>query len=214
KSKKPDQTTAPGFGDIAKHLWQRSIPAEGTPVEHYLRSRGYNCPIPSALRFFANGKHAESGLHLPMMVAGVMLHDGQNIVGVHRTFMAPSGTGKADVTPSKKSLGPVAGGAVWLSPQATTICVAEGIETALSCFQATGIACVAALSTGGMRKLLLPPLPLASEVIIAADNDPPGIEAARATAQRWHLDGRRVRIATPPTPGTDFNDLLRLGGIV
>ena len=31
---------------------------------------------------------------------------------------------------------------------------------------------------------------------------------ARAAGQRWLEDGRRVRIALPPTPGTDFADVL------
>ena len=210
---KDHPTTATAHSLAAQKLWERSRPAPGTLVETYLRSRQYGGPIPPVLKFLANAKHTESGLSLPIMVAAVTSHNDQCVNAVHRTFLAPDGTGKANVTPAKKSLGQIGGGAVWLSPPAKVMCVAEGIETALSCLQATGIACAAALSTGGMRKLLLPPMPLASEVIIAADNDTPGIEAAMATAQRLHHEGRRVRIATPPTPGTDFNDMLRLGGI-
>jgi hypothetical protein len=35
-----------------------------------------------------------------------------------------------------------------------------------------------------------------------------GEEAARNAARRWIAEGRRVQIAMPPDPGTDFNDVL------
>jgi DNA primase len=65
----------------------------------------------------------------------------------------------------------------------------------------------AALSAGGIKGLDLPPLPLASEVWIGADNDPAGTGAAYAAAERWMREGRRVRIALP-SEGRDFADLL------
>ncbi|MEI7608082.1 MAG: toprim domain-containing protein [Rhodospirillaceae bacterium] len=204
-----NRATARGFSDFAQTLWERSSPAEGTLVETYLRYRRIINTIPKSLRFLARGKHTESGLTLPMMMAAVTLHDGPSVIGIHRTYLAPDGTSKADVTPNKKSLGPIKGGAVWLAPLAETVCVAEGIETALSCLQATGIATAAALSAGGMEQLRLPPLPLAGKVIIAADHDERGLRAAEVAAHRWHAEGRRVHISKPKKPGTDFNDDLR-----
>jgi len=58
--------------------------------------------------------------------------------------------------------------------------------------------------------LKLPPLPLAATVVILADNDANGAGgyAARKAAGRWSAEGRCVRIAIPPEPGTDFNDVL------
>jgi putative DNA primase/helicase len=66
----------------------------------------------------------------------------------------------------------------------------------------------AALSANGIRSLVLPPS--VRKVLIAADNDASGTgeQAARDAAQRWLAESRRVRIAIPPEPGTDFNDLL------
>jgi len=46
------------------------------------------------------------------------------------------------------------------------------------------------------------------EVLIAADPDPVGLEAARVAARRWHGEGRIVRIVQPPE-GTDFNYIGR-----
>jgi len=104
------------------------------------------------------------------------------------------------------SLGSVSGGAVRLAQAGEHLAVAEGIETALSIMDATGILTWAGISAGGIKALILPSLPMASEVVIAADNDPPGIKAANEAAERWTAEGRRVRIAVPPA-GTDFNDL-------
>jgi putative DNA primase/helicase len=35
-----------------------------------------------------------------------------------------------------------------------------------------------------------------------------GERAARTAAQRWLAEGRHVRIAMPPVPGFDWNDVL------
>jgi putative DNA primase/helicase len=67
----------------------------------------------------------------------------------------------------------------------------------------------AALNAGGMVRMNLPPLPLASFVIVAADADPPGLRAAKAAALRWIGEGRRAEVIVPSRPGADFNDLLR-----
>ena len=47
-------------------------------------------------------------------------------------------------------------------------------------------------------------------VIILVDNDANGAgeRAARAAAERWRAEGRRVWIAMPAAVGQDFNDLL------
>lgn len=39
-----------------------------------------------------------------------------------------------------------------------------------------------------------------------------GERAARKAAHRWLAEGRRVRIAMPPEPGSDFNSVLLRGG--
>lgn len=74
--------------------------------------------------------------------------------------------------------------------------------------QAAGLPTWAAISAGNIGKLILPPLPLAREIIIAADNDPVGMRSAQSAANMFQRQGRTVRIATPPE-GQDFNDMLQ-----
>jgi phage/plasmid primase-like uncharacterized protein len=130
------------------------------------------------------------------------------MIGVHRTFLRPDGSGKADVEPAKAMLGRASGGAVRLAPPAETLLIGEGIETCLAAMQATEQPAWAALSAGGIEALCLPAG--VRQVIILADNDANGRgqRAARAAADRWLAEGRRVRLAMPPQLGTDFNDVL------
>ena len=149
---------------------------------------------------------------IPAMVA-LVEHGQHGPVGVHCTYLLPNGTDKADVPKHqhRASFGRVGGGAVRFGmPQVgLPLGVTEGIETALSIGIACGIPVWSALSAGGIRKLLLPPE--AEHVHIGADNDSTGTgrRAAQSAADRFLTEGRRVLVAMPPDPGTDFNDLLR-----
>jgi putative DNA primase/helicase len=74
---------------------------------------------------------------------------------------------------------------------------------------ACGLPGWAALSAGGIERLILPAG--AMMVLVAADSDLNGagqLAAARAAA-RFRREGRRVRVALPPKPGTDWNDVMR-----
>jgi phage/plasmid primase-like uncharacterized protein len=141
------------------------------------------------------------------MIARVDNIDGE-LIGIHRTFLRPDGSGKANVEPQKAMLGCAVGGSVRLASAAETLMVAEGIETALAAMQAMQTPAWAALSTSGLTALVLPPV--VRIVIILADHDRNGAgeRSARTAAQRWLREGRRVRVALPQECGTDFADLL------
>lgn len=189
-------------------LWQNAKSPHDTAVEKYLRGRGITLSIPPTIRFLPHHKHSETSLILPVMVAAVEVWPAHNVIAVHRTFLKPDGIGKAEIEPDKKMLGRVAGGAVRLAAAAEIMAVGEGLETCLAVQQASQIPTWAALSTSGLRTLIFPDLPLAREIVIAADNDAAGISAAHKAAERWVNEGRKVRIAAPETV-KDFNDLLR-----
>jgi phage/plasmid primase-like uncharacterized protein len=146
------------------------------------------------------------------MVAAIQAPD-RSITAVHRTFIRDDGRGKAPVDRPRMMLGSVAGGAVRLAHVGPKMVVAEGLETALTVMEATGLPTWAVLSASNFKGLVLPALPVAAEIVIAADNDKnrAGMDAAEKAAELWASQGRRVWIAQPPTPGTDFNDMARDG---
>ncbi len=190
---------------FALRLWQESGPAEHSPVEFYFKARGLNTAIPPSLRYNPALAH-RSGGKWPAMIALVTRGADARAVGVHRTYLRADGAAKAPVTPHKMMLGHCRGGAVRLASPASPLMIAEGIETALSAMQATGLAAWAALSAPGLVALDLP-LEF-RDLILLADGDPPGERAVRQAAARWHKEGRRVRVARAPQ-GQDFNDLLQ-----
>jgi putative DNA primase/helicase len=189
---------------VALALWQSTIPAHGTVVETYLRSRDLHLATPPMLRFHGGLKHPSGGRR-PAMVALVTRGFDGTPLAIHRTFLARDGGRKAAVDPQKMMFGPCRGGAVRLADPSDVLMIGEGIETCLSAMQATGNPTWAALSTSGLRTLDLPKE--VRNVIVLADGDDAGEAAARDCAWRWTREGRLVRIARPPR-GMDFNDIL------
>ncbi len=190
-----------------KDLWQRSQPAKSTVVERYLNGRSITIPIPESIRFLPNHRDTDSGHYYPVMLSAVYRVGVKEPIALHRTYLKPDGTGKADIERPKKFLGQTSGGAVPLAKPSDKLYVAEGLETALSVWQATKQPTWAALSTGGLKSLILPES--VKNIVICADNDKPGLNAANEAAQRWSCHGLTVRVIHPPKARTDFNDYIR-----
>jgi hypothetical protein len=127
-------------------------------------------------------------------------------IGLHRTFLAHDGGGKAPVNDAKMMLGIAKGGVVRLGEATVSVMVTEGIETGLSVLLATGVPTWAALATSGLKSLNIPPG--ITTVTIMADGDDKGEEAALAAARRLKSAVRSVRIVRARSK-TDFNDVLR-----
>ena len=140
-------------------------------------------------------------------------------ISLHRTWLAADGSGKADVPKPRLLLKHHRkhGGVVRLFPDeelTTGLCVAEGLETALSA--AKGFRPVwVTLDAGNLAAL--PVLPGVEALTIVADNDPPnpatgrraGVEAAWACAASWTKAGAEVRVWLAPDEGEDLNDFAR-----
>ncbi len=191
-------------------LWNAAMPAAGSIAERYLASRALPLPDGAALRFLPDARHP-SGARASCMIALAVDATGQGRA-IHRTYLAPGGTGKAALDPPRATLGPIGGAVVRLCQwrAGLPLVIGEGIETALSAGVLLGAPAWAALSAGNMARV---PLPAACmDVMIAADHDPPGQRAAWAAADALAAPGRRVRVMTPDTPNTDFNDVLRARG--
>lgn len=190
--------------EAAYRIWRAAVPAAGTLVEAYLEARGLPLPACKAIRFSPALRHP-TGSDWPAMVCAVQGPNGR-FMGVHRTFLARDGQGKAPVSPAKMSLGPIAGGAVRLGPAADGMLVGEGVETTIAGMAVSGRPGWASLSTSGMKTLVLPEG--VKEVRVLVDADEPGEKAALAATARWQGEGRTVRVARPPSPCKDFNDAL------
>lgn len=206
KAAKIPNVTDPEKLTYISSLWAGSISAQGTQVEKYLQSRGIDEFDFDDIRYLPKLIHTPSGNLFPAMVAAVRHGITGDLMAIHRTWLKPDGSGKADVNPNKMMLGQVLGGAVQLSDAKPEMIVAEGIETALSVLQATGITTWAALSTSGLKGLDLPRT--VERIIIACDNDLEGLKAANASAEKWTKEGREVLLSIPPI-NKDFNDLLQ-----
>ncbi len=184
----------------ARYLWRETEPANWI-IETYLGGRIILCPIPATIRLHRALHHREANCRRPAMIASVE-HTEHGFVGVHCTYLAPNGEGKATaIEPVKRFIGPVAGAAVRLGPATDTVAVSEGIESGLSYQEVTGTPTWVALSAGGIRSLILPPE--ICNVIIACDPDPVGIMAAHAAARRWHGRGP-ARLYRPPAGQARF----------
>lgn len=187
-------------------FWHHCDSARGTPAARYLARRGLPWLAGNHhIRFRANTPHP-SGIYLPAMV--VLIHDAAGaICAVHRTYLTWDGT-KADVDPVKATLGAFSGGAIRIDPIGSEMVVAEGLETAASAGFMLGRPAWAAIACGNLRASMVLP-PGVTHILIAADNDGPGVRAADGAAQRWKAEGRKVSIYQPDEPGQDFNDMLR-----
>ena len=146
------------------------------------------------------------------MVALIETHDWTPVTS-HTTFLSHNGR-KADIEPQRLfSAGAnPAGAGVWFTGlnSKTEMIVAEGIESALAAaILYDAGACVATLSTHGMRTLVLPPS-MRWPVRIFADNDRAGhgLSAARDLYRRLRSEGREVVITMPDAVGDDANDVL------
>lgn len=216
-----------GAARSAFEIWRRARPIAGTPVETYLReARGIRTlPLDKRpIRFLADCAYWDGGaeIHRGPAMACAFADLYRRFAAVHLTWLAPDGSGKLALPPdedgqprpSKKIRGRYQGRAIIrLAPLTETLCLAEGVETALSVMEACPGLCVWA--AGSLANIGGAPLPdgLAGLVILG-DNDmaPKGRARLREIAARRAAGPTPARLALPPA-GMDFNDwLLRLEG--
>ena len=188
----------------------------GDLVDRYLAARKLDQPsYPGALRFGKALRDGEGGVR-PCMVALVGVHGEtddkgrQRYCSLHRTFLRPDGSGKAEMaSPRKMMPGDLPDGAcVMLSewPGHGPIGIAEGIETAMAASAMFGIPVWAAISAAMLAKWTPPQG--AEEVAIFADNDPKfgGQAAAYGLAHRLAVKNIPTTVHVPAMPGTDWAD--------
>lgn len=201
----PEQTR-----DLLRDTWRETVPVQpGDLVHKYLASRGVDELIyPAALRYGAKLRDGEGGIR-PCMVAMVGLPGEAKFVSMHRTFLKPDGSGKAEMAAPRKMMpGTLPEGAcVMLSEfKGGALGIAEGIETALSASALYQMPVWAALNAAMLRKWLPPEG--CDEVAIFGDNDAGFAGQAAAYGLGYSLTGKvRVTVHIPDTTGEDWNDV-------
>lgn len=153
--------------------------------------------------------NTEIGGHLSALIAAVTPLDAPaDIRAVHRTYLAEPGR-KADLKTPKMALGSTRGMGVVLGHIGGEVCVAEGIESALSAGEHLGLPAVATLGASGMTELIMPGG--VRRIVIAFDCDQSGAgeRAARALALRLYAEGREVFLRPPPDSFCDWNDFAQ-----
>jgi hypothetical protein len=212
---KPVRTPVPaGSPEAARRLFAMSQPIRRTLVETYLCNRGIKAVHHAdALRFHPRCYYrADDGSPTetwPAMIARVTDLDGR-IMGTHRTWLDPSGRGKAPIDTPRRAMGELLGNAVRFGVANDVLAAGEGIETMLSlrCVLPT-LPMAAALSANHLAAMLLP-LTL-RRLYIARDADAAGDAAATRLTARAEASSIEA-IALSPRLG-DFNEDLRTLGI-
>ena len=138
------------------------------------------------------------------MVAGVQAPDGK-VIAIQQTWLTSDGEKASGKRLTSGNLG---AGAVRLGAAARVLGLAEGVETALSAMQLTGVPVWASLGASRLHNVELPPD--VEEVHIFVDNDEPGRTAAKRAADVHTSIGRRVYLRSPPDQCGDWNDFLNL----
>lgn len=190
---------------LARSLWRRSTPIEGTPAEKYLRGRRCNGALPATLRFLAPRKRE----HHPAMIAAFCIPDepepgrleirDEQITGVHLTLIASDGNAKAGTGRDKFMIGSSSGSPIVLAPpnDLLALAICEGIEDALSLHQVTCQGAWAAGSAGRLPALADVVPKYIDCVTIIADADDVGLKNAKRLASELNTRGLYVEVKSP-----------------
>ncbi|MER8929482.1 toprim domain-containing protein [Mesorhizobium sp. M0700] len=206
-----------GSPEAARRLFAMSQPIAGTLAERYLAGRGILLSTHErALRFHPGCYHrnlvtGETQI-LPALIAAVTNLDGR-ITGLQRTWLDPSGHGKAQLADPRRSLGDILGNGIWLGHEpgmpVPVMAAGEGFETMASLKVVIPALPVAAATSANHLAGLRLPLGC-RRLYIAADADAAGRHAIERLSQRAGEAGILALVLRPQLG--DFNDDLRHSG--
>ena len=185
----------------ARWFWSQGKPAAFSIAEVYLRqARGYGGSIPLTLRYLP----ARDGHELALMTGfgiatepepGILAIADDAVKAVQLVKLKPDGSGKADCKPQKIIVGKSGlGSPIVLAPpnDLLGLAICEGIEDALSIYEATGLG---AWASGGATRLpaLADAVPSYIDCVsIFGDDDDAGRRYAPDLAARLRARGFEV----------------------
>jgi hypothetical protein len=200
--------------ESAKRLFAMSQPIHGTIAETYLRSRSISTFHDTTSLRYHPCCYYRPDYHLPTetwpaLIAAVTTLDGV-ITGVHRTWLDPSGQGKAPIDTPRRAMGVLLGNAVRFGVANDVLAAGEGIETMLSlrCALPT-LPMVAALSANHLAAMLFGPG--LRRLYIARDPGAAGDRAVTVLMHRAEVAGIETFTLSPRLD--DFNEDLRSFGV-
>ncbi|WP_141313074.1 DUF7146 domain-containing protein, partial [Novacetimonas hansenii] len=204
---------ASGTADAARRLWAMSRPIAGTQAETWLRHRDLTRLTDLAsLRFHPDCYYradADSPTEIwPAMIAAVTDLEGR-VTGVHRTWLARDGRGKAPVQIPRRAMGDLLGHAVRFGAASDVLAAGEGVETVLSLREVMpDLPLAACLSSAHLAAMTFPPT--LRRLYVLRDDDPAGDHAVTALHARTQEAGIECLVLSPRL--ADFNDDLRYLG--
>ncbi|MFT9383088.1 MAG: toprim domain-containing protein [Acetobacter orientalis] len=199
--------------EAARRLWAMSGPITGTLVETYLRRRDMTLLHGTGALRFHLGCYYRPDEHSPTkswpaMIAGVTDLEGR-VTGVHRTWLACDGRGKAPVEMPRRAMGDLLGHAVRFGAASDVLAAGEGIETVLSLHDVMpALPLAACLSSAHLAAMVFPPA--LRRLYVLRDDDPAGDHAVMTLQDRTQEAGIECLVLSPRL--ADFNDDLRYLG--
>lgn len=223
-------------------VWSESVSLEhpdAEPARLYLARRGIDIPPPKSLRFhrglryYVDDPDGKNGFKLlGTFPAIVMMYSDKKgkPLNIHRIFLTKDGK-KAPVPAPKKMMKSHSsfdynGGAIRLvEPNGSVLCVAEGLETALSVLEAMQLP-TWSLVSATFLEMFIPPEGI-KQVLVFVDKDRPskqhpkghGQEAGFKLVKRLWAMGIKASAITPKgeilegEKSLDWNDILVRDGI-
>ncbi|MGF2656346.1 DUF7146 domain-containing protein [Serratia marcescens] len=198
------------IGNNYRHL---SVPVNTTAAE-YLRQRGISRLPADAIRFCERQRHAGRVFQVLYALA---TDDKGELCYLHRTLL--DGDRKADIGESAKLLNSLQeptyldharSVAIRMFPVASTMGVAEGIETALSCYQTYRVNTWATINSTFMKKFRVPAG--VKHLIVFADMDAHSATGQAAAFECAHANllarNDLISVSVRWCDTGDFNDLL------
>ncbi len=197
--------------------FSKLVGLRGTSAAGYLRQRGINKLPAEAIRFNDHQRHAG---RIYQALYSLATDDKGELCYLHQTLL--DGDKKAQIGDSAKRLKSLQeqtylaharSVAVRMFPVSSTLGIAEGIETALSCHQIYGVNTWATLNSGFMKKFRVPAG--VKHLIIFADMDKHSATGQAAAFECAHANllakNDLIAVAVRWPDNGDFNDMLMNG---
>jgi DNA primase len=195
---------------LARQLWTRSLPAEKSIAQNYLRARGYQGCIPATVRYLPR-----NGVHPPALIAaygrateviresaepGELIIADEAVVGVHLIDLRADGSDRLrdEGAKHKRTIGKDITMPIVLAPpnDGLALDIAEGVEDALNAHQASGRGAWAAGGAGRLPGLADHIPSYIETVVISVDDNEAGRTGAYELAAR--LDARGIEVLLTP----------------